>query len=77
MRTFRRIQLVPVDAANTAKIQQLPAKCKLHTGATFMIDSKHCAPGTQEQAKVQSAEAEACRLAAHDGQQRFQQGNPQ
>lgn len=30
-----------------------------------MIDSKHCAPETQDQAKVQSAEAEACRLAAH------------
>ena len=30
-----------------------------------MTDSKRCAPGTQEEAKAQSAEAEACRLAAH------------
>ncbi len=30
-----------------------------------MTDSKRCAPGTQEEAKAQSAEAEACQLAAH------------
>jgi hypothetical protein len=30
-----------------------------------MTGSKRCAPGTQEEAKAQSAEAEACQLAAH------------
>ncbi len=29
-----------------------------------MTDSKRCAPETQEQAKAQSAEADACQLAA-------------
>ncbi len=49
--------------------QKLPTKCQLLTGAgrpaTFMTDSKRCAVETQEQAKAQSAEADACQLAAH------------